>query len=202
MIPALYFYVFSALPAESTHKNAYALVVGILAAPLVAFLCWWITVSVPERGISPIFHFLRIFLLESAIPFILLPFLLFFAFKSRFAEKNLLMVSLTFGIAMIFLPYIIVFRYPDHDLWASIMIPLCMVAYLFSVDFAWRKIQSGRPDGFAELFPAALLPLGILIIADGCKTAWYYNFSIWTYWPVSIFVVALALSLRLYKYFK
>lgn len=202
MIPVLYFYIFSAISAESAPREGFALLVGASAGAAGALLDWLIFTIIPYETFSPVTAYALIFLQESFIPFVLLPILAVLLFKARFCEKNTMIVSLSYGIANIFLPYIMLSRYRAADLWPAFMIPLGMVSYLFVLDVVWRKILARKNDSAGDLFPEILIPFILLLSADGFKFLWLFGYPSWIYWVLSLLMLGGALFLRLYKYFR
>jgi len=202
LVPVLYFYVYSAFPAETIFRDGLAYITGLVSSVVVAFLSWWVMGLLPTEYQSPVLFFLLRFTLDSVIPFVLLPIIVFLAFKSRFSAKNGIITSLIFGIATVFLPYTMLNRFTTSDSWPALMVPLCLVAFLFSVDLAWRRILAQNPVEVIDLFPSVLFPVAILIITDVLKTLWFFGFTGWVYWPISLMLVAFVFALRLYKYFR
>jgi len=202
MIPVLYFYVFSAFPAETTHREGFAFLVGAGFAVLGAVVSSWLFSFLPYESLSPLLVYIITFLRESLIPYIFIPLLCLAVFKGRFPEKIGMVVSMTFGSAVIFLPYIMFTRYWGPDLWASAMVPLLVLSYLFVLDMVWRKLISRRCADFMDLFPEALIPIALFLVMDGVKTLWYYGYPAWIYWIVSLCILGSALFIRLYKYFR
>lgn len=202
MIPVLYFYVFSAFPAETAHREGFAFLVGAGCAILGAVVCSWLFSFMPYETLSPLLVYTVTFIRESLIPYIIIPFLCLLVFNGRFSDKIGMIVSVTFGSAAVFLPYNMFTRYWGPDVWASAMIPLLVLSYLFVLDMVWRKLISRRCADFMDLFPEALIPIALFLVIDGAKTLWYYGYPAWIYWIVSLCILGSALFIRLYKYFR
>lgn len=201
-MPILFFYVYSARPVESVYREGFAYLAGLFLAILSALLTWLLFSGVSYEKLSPFLYFVVVFLLDSVIPFIVLPLLAFLIFKARFSELNAMLVSLVFGISSIYLPYIMYSRYLGANLWPSFMVPLGFVSLLFFADAAWRQILERRPSSISDLFPELLIPLSVLIINEIVKVLWFFGYPSWIYWIVSLITTAAALLLRLYKYFR
>lgn len=202
IIPILYTYFFLSFEKVSFIREGFAFIVGIFGASIAALVMWWVTGFFPLDSASFFLRLIIVFMLESVVPFIVLPLILLLFFENRFREHVSVLLSLEFGIAAVFLPYIMLSGSYSDQLWSAVIIPLNYVGFLFVLDFSIRLIMARRPDSVSDLFPEILLPFVVLLTSDILKMLWFYSFSAWFYWPLATVLILVALSLRLYKYFR
>lgn len=144
------------------------------------------------------------FLVDSCIPYVLGNLLLFMLFKGTVRDRISRLRPQSFGIAALYLPYIVVKFYNLPDIWPVLFVPAMTVAILFLIDSCITRYLSrtkGTPDPVD--FTLAMIPVGVaFLLADLCKTLWFFRFPFWVFLPLSLVVVASPFVLRVPKYLK
>jgi MFS family permease len=141
---------------------------------------------------------------ETVIPFILAPLALFYLAvspeKERFAQIKLHL----FGIASVYLPYIMITRYDYPDLAVIAGVPILVLSFLFLAEYCLRQYVASvnRATDLSD-FAMAVLPAFVMLIAsDLYKTLWYFCFPFWVWLPLFLAIPLLALYTRLRAYGK
>jgi hypothetical protein len=145
-----------------------------------------------------------VFFSESLVPYILAPVALFFLSVSSVKERFSQIKIHLFGIASIYLPYIMINRYDYPDLAVLVGVPLMVLSTIFLAEYCLRRyVESiNRATDFMDFFMAVLPVLAMLIASDLYKTLWYFCFPFWVWLPFFLAIPLLALYARLRAYGK
>lgn len=204
LVPAAYIYYLAGCRDIEITDNLLAYISGIIAGLCTLLVCKLVLLLIPQDTSSFFVKFLSIFLLESGIPYICGIAALVFILNSPVKQRILNIRPQLFGISTIYLPYTILTSYNFPDTWSTIMIPIMLLSILFLADFficrlaANISITNDIPDLILAFFPLGLA----LILADFCKTLWFFCFPAWIYFVLSFLLICASIAPRLFKYHK
>jgi hypothetical protein len=204
LVPAAFLYYRFGTRTDDSFSVYISCIAGIAAGVLAVLVDSVLNVIFTDKIATFPVKLVYFFLVDSCVPYILGNLLLFLLFKGSTRERISRLRSQSFGIAALYLPYIVNRFYNLPDMWPILFIPAMTVAILFLIDSCIARFLSrtkGTPDPVD--FSLAMIPVAIaLLLADLCKTFWFFRFPAWIFLPVSLLVVAAPFALRIRKYLK
>lgn len=202
LVPAAFVYYsagnrFASLPA---YRIAYG--TGAACALLLVLVDWLLFSHLPWNTPYPALLYLVVFVSVVLVPFLMGPALLAAVFRSESRERIARTVPQLFGILTIYLPYIIITRFPYPDLWILAMVPVCIVAMVFMTDRYLRKYESSIRLGptLEGVFFALIPVLSCLLVFPVLVVLWHFCFSPFLYWIPALGMVGFSAILRIKRY--
>lgn len=200
LVPAAFIYYIAGTDDDFI-SNAIPYFAGIVAGVLAVIVNSLFNSFLPTQTSLPVIKGLIIFLSDTVIPMILGNIALFFVFNSPIRQKLSRIRQHSFGIMTIYLPYIMISSYNLPDVWSVIVIPVMAVSILFLLDFyIGRMVVSPNTPDLMDFVISCAPVLIAMLLADVAKTLWYFKFSPWLFFPVSLAVAAFSFVLRCAKY--
>jgi hypothetical protein len=204
LIPAAFIYYLAGYwDAEAEGKKT-----GYLAG-IVAGSCAIVFNSIVSRIIPPatthvLLKFLAIFLSETVIPYILAPIALYCISVSPVQERIARLKLHLFGIASVYLPYIMITQYDYPDFAVLAGVPVMTLSVLFLAEYCIRRYTASinRASDIVDFLLAVLPVFFMLIASDLYKTLWFFCFPFWVWLPFFLAIPILALIARLRAYGK
>ncbi len=204
LIPAAFVYYIAGSDNRDLVGNALPFCAGLVSGVLAIFVDRFVLSFFPALPASFFLKLTMIVLSDTIVPFILGNSALFFLFESGTKLRLSRLRQQSFGIASLYLPYIMIQIYNVPDIWAVVMIPVMLLSILFLADFYTGKIMASpaRSVDAIDIARTFTPVVGTMIVADIAKTLWYFRYPAWTFLPLSLAVTAFAFVLRLSKYRK
>jgi len=200
LVPAAFIYYIAGTDDDFI-SNGIPYVAGLVAGILAVFVNSVFNSFLPTQTSLLVVKGILIFVSDTIIPMILGNLALFFIFQAPVRQKISRIRQHSFGIMTIYLPYIMISSYNLPDFWCVILIPIMTVSILFLIDFYIGRISVSPNSTDALDFVISCAPVFVsMFMADVAKTLWYFKFSPWIFFPVSLAVAAFSFVLRCAKY--
>jgi hypothetical protein len=203
VVPAAFVYFMAGSPDSGTEKKiSYA--TGIVAG-ICSVLMHLMLSSLPcHDSPSMVVHLLLLVFTDTLVPFVLFPILLHVLFRRPVLGTLMILRPQLFGIATVFLPYIMLSGYNTSDFWAWMCIPAMLVSLLFFADYLVGRLiaKSARYVDTVGMTWAFTFLLAGFVLADLAKTFWFFCYPWWLYGPLSLAVISVPFALRIMKYRK
>jgi hypothetical protein len=204
LVPAAFAYYIAGSDNRDLVGNALPFCAGLVAGIVAVLVDRCVLFFFPALPTSFFLKLTMIVLSDTVVPFILGNAALFFLFESGMKQRLSRLRQQSFGIASIYLPYIMIQQYNVPDMWAVVMIPVMLISVLFLADFYTGKIVASpaRSVDTQDIILSYAPVVGTMLVADITKTLWYFRYPSWIFLPLSLLVTAFAFALRLAKYRK
>ncbi len=204
LVPASFIYYLAGCQDSDVSDTILAFLAGITAGLVVLLTGNLFLPLFPMDTASFWVKFVSTFVFETILPVAGGLTALYFIMDAPIKLRISNMRGQFFGIGTIYLPYLFFTRWNNPDLWSVIFAPVMFVSILFLADFfIGRLIKSVSARVDPADFIISILPVVfVLILADLCKTLWFFAKPLYFYLPLSIGIILLSLILRLLKYRK
>ena len=204
LVPAAFVYYLTGYRDVGTVGNKTGYLAGIAVGIVAILVNLLVSLFFPQTTAVFAVKFIGVLLTETVIPYILGPIALYYLFVTTqgACERLSRMRIHVFGIATVYLPYIMVTRYDVPDMAVTLGVPVMLLSALFLAEYCIRKyVASVRKAPDMIDFVLSLLPVfGLLIVTDLYKTLWFYCFPGWIYIPLFFILPTLASLPRIRAY--
>lgn len=202
LVPAAFVYYaagnrFANLPA---YRIAYG--TGAACGLLLVLIEWLVFSRLPWNTAYPALLYLIVLFSVFLVPFMVGPALLNALFRADGRARVARTVPQLFGILSLYLPYIMITRFPHPDLWVLVMVPVSIVALIFLTDRYIRKYEASiRLGPTLEGVLFALVPVLIcLLLLPLLVVLWFFCFSPLFFWIPSLMIVCFSALIRIKRY--
>jgi len=204
LVPAAFLYHMAGYRDAETEGKKTGYLAGIAAGISAVAVNYFLARIIPPATPNIALKFLGIFLSDTIIPYVLAPIVLYFISVSSVKEKISQIKLHLFGIASVYLPYIMITRYDYPDLAVLAGVPVMSLSVLFLAEYCIRRhvASINRSADLVDFFIDMLPVFGMLVATDIYKTLWFFCFPFWVWLPFFLAIPVLALIARLKAYGK
>lgn len=202
LVPSAFVYYaagkrFANLPA---YRIAYGS--GVACGLLLVIMEWLVFSRLPWNTAHPAILYLIVLFSVFLLPFIAGPALLNAVFRSESRARIARAVPQLFGIVSIYLPYILITRFPFPDIWILAVVPVCVVAMIFMADRYLIKYESSIRLGptLEGVFFALVPVLFFILVLPLLVVLWHFCLHPLFYWIPSLALVIFSAIIRIKRY--